>query len=228
VAKGKETFPPIGIYNSLTFKPEMNLLGGIEQVISLIPQWQIRENTDGTIGIGAITDGRFEQPSTYVFERNKTCWSKIAEYDDEQTYSKLCITCKEPANTIYSELPPHKWWVSPKNKTKYIDVPDGTSLNDMQALANELSELIAISGKTETFAGIFTPQLIIGDIIELIETDGKHSVIGTVTSVRHTIGKGGFYTEFTVDSGGRKGKPLLKDFVGQISSNKKTDGVVIS
>ena len=212
----------------LTFKPELNLLNGIEQVISLIPQWQIRENTDGTIGIGAIIDGRFEQPSTYIFERDKTCWSYNAEYDDEQTFSKLCISCKEPANTIYVQLPPHKWWVSPKNKTMYIDVPDGTSLSDMQALANEISELIAISGKTETFAGIFTPQLIIGDIIELTETDGKHSIIGTVTSVRHTIGKGGFYTEFTVDSGGRKGKPLLKDFVGQISGNKKTDGVVIS
>ncbi len=154
--------------------------------------------------------------------------SKAFSYDDEQTYSKICITCKEPANTVYFDLPPHKWWVSPKNKTMYIDVPDGTSLVDMNTLANELSELIAISGKTETFAGIFTPQLIIGDIIELVETDGKRSIIGTVTSVRHTIGRGGFYTEFTVDSGGRKGKPLLKDFVGQISGNKKVDGVVIS
>ena len=37
-----------------------------------------------------------------------------------------------------------------------------------------------------------------------------------------------FYTEFSVNSGGRKGKQFLKDFVGQISNQKKIDGVVIS
>lgn len=212
----------------LTFEPQGAILDGIQNVIQLLPQWQISENTDGTIGIGQITDGRFELPSTYIFERDKTCWSYDVEYDDEQTASKICLVCKEPANTIYRQLPPHKWWVSPSNKTLYINVPDGTSLADMNAYADELTQAVAISGRIESFAGIFTPHMLIGDAVELVESDGKRAVIGTVTSVKHTIGRSGFYTEFSVDSGGRKGKPFLKDFVGQISGNQKIDGVVIS
>ena len=90
------------------------------------------------------------------------------------------------------------------------------------------AKLIAISGRIESFVGIFTPQLIIGDEIELVETNGKHSKTGTVTSVRHKFGKGGFITEFTVDSSGRKGKALLKDYVSQIGGKSTQSNVVIS
>ncbi len=212
----------------LTFEPQVAILDGIQNVIQLLPGWQISENTDGTVGIGPVTDGRFEQPSTYIFERDKSCWSYDIEYDDEQTVSKLCITCKEPANTVFRQLPPHKWWVSPPNKTMYITVPDGTSLADMNAYADELTESVAVSGRIESFVGIFTPHMLIGDVVELVEPDGKRSMIGTVTSVKHNLGRSGFYTEFSVDSGGRKGKPFLKDLMGQISGSRKTDGVVIS
>ncbi len=212
----------------LTFEPQVALLDGIQNVIQLLPGWQISENTDGTVGVGPISDGRFEQQSTYIFERDKTCWSYDIQYDDEQTVSKICITCKEPANTVFRQLPPHKWWVSPPNKTLYITVPDGTSLADMNAYADELAESVAISGRIESFVGIFTPHMLIGDAVELVDPDERHSMIGTVTSVKHSLGRNGFYTEFTVDSSGRKGKPFLKDFVSQISGTKKISGVVIS
>lgn len=212
----------------LTFESQTALLDGVQNVIQLLPGWQISENTDGTVGIGPVSDGRFEQPSTYIFERDKTCWSYDVEYDDEQTVCKICIACKEPANTVFRQLPPHKWWVSPPNKTLYITVPDGTSLADMNAYADELTDSVAVSGRIESFAGIFTPHMLIGDAVELLEPNGSHSMIGTVTSVKHNIGRNGFYTEFTVDSGGRKGKPFLKDFVSQISGRTKTSGVVIS
>jgi len=212
----------------LTFEPQIAILDGIQNVIQLLPGWQISENTDGTVGIGPVTDGRFEQPSTYIFERDKTCWSYNVEYDDEKTVSKICITCKEPVNTVYRQLPPHKWWVSPSNKTMYITVPDGTLLADMNTYADELIQAVAISGRIESFVGIFTPHMLIGDAVELVEPDARHGLIGTVTSVKHNLGRSGFYTEFSVDSGGRKGKPFLKDLMGQISGNRKTDGVVIT
>nr|MDD4690236.1 hypothetical protein [Eubacteriales bacterium] len=103
-----------------------------------------------------------------------------------------------------------------------------TSSEQLTAYAEELANLIAISGRVESFAGIFTPQLIIGDEIELVETNGKQSKIGTVTSVRHKFGRGGFITEFIVDSSGRKGKALLKDYVSQIGGKGTQSKVVIS
>lgn len=212
----------------LTFEPDTNLQAGIEQVVSLLSAWQLRENTDGTVGIAPVTDSRFEQPSVYVFERDKTCFSYDVEYSDENTCAKLCVSCKEPDATVYITLPPHRWWVSPQNKTMYVAVPDGTGSAELTAYADELAKLIAISGRIESFAGIFTPQLIIGDEIELIETNGRHSKTGTVTSVRHRFGKGGFITEFVVDSSGRKGKALLKDYVSQIGGKSTQSNVVIS
>lgn len=212
----------------LTFAPDTNLQSGIEEVISLIPGWQLRENTDGTVGLAHISDSRFEQPSIYSFERDKTCFSYDVEYSDESTYAKLCIYCKSPAATVYVTLPPHAWWVSPMHKTMYVKVPDGTGSAELALYADELAKLISISGRVESFVGIFTPQLIIGDEIELIESTGKRSQIGTVTSVRHKFGKGGFLTEFVVDSSGRKGKALLKDYVSQIGGSSTISNVVIS
>jgi hypothetical protein len=180
------------------------------------------------VGIAPISDVRFEQPSLYVFERDKSCFSYDVEYTDESTYNKLCIICKDPEQTIFVTLPPHKWWLSPQNKTMYVTVPDGTDSEELTAYADELAKLIAISGRIESFVGIFTPQLIIGDEIELVETNTKRSKIGTVTSVRHKFGKSGFITEFTVDSSGRKGKALLKDYVSQIGGKSTQSKVVIS
>ena len=86
-------------------------------------------------------------------------------------------------------------------------------------LSNNLADSVAISGRTETFAGRFTPQMVIGDAIEMT-ADETTETIGVVTSIRHTLGRKGFYTEFTVDSGGRRGKPTLKDYVSLISGSK--------
>ncbi|HBL84678.1 MAG: hypothetical protein A2Y17_11130 [Clostridiales bacterium GWF2_38_85] len=211
----------------LTFEPETTYLSGVEDVVALLPGWKVSENSDGTIGIGAVTDTRFEQPGTFQFERNKNCWSYTTEYSDEQTYSRICVSCKNPSNTLYVDLPPHKLWVSPSHKTIYITAPDGTSAAELTEYANNLADSIAISGRTETFAGKFTPQMIIGDSIEMT-ADGETETIGIVTSIRHTLGRKGFYTEFTVDSSGRKGKPMLKDYVSQISGSKASSKVVIS
>lgn len=213
----------------LEFSPDSDLQSGIEQVISLLPgNWQLRENTDGTVGIAPVSDSRFEQPSIYLFERDKTCFSYNVEYSDEATYSKLCVLCKKPEQKLYVKLPPHKWWVSPINKTLYVTVPDGTSGMELETYAAELADMISISGRIESFIGVFTPQLMIGDEIELAELETQSTKIGTVTDIKHQFGRKGFTTSFTVDSSGSRGKPLLKDYVSQIGGKASNKDVVIS
>ena len=84
----------------------------------------------------------------------------------------------------------------------------------------------SISGRQESFVGIFTPQLTIGDEVQLI-TGTKTEIIGTVVDVSHSFGRDGFYTAFTVDSGGRKGKARLSDLIGKASEKPNLDGVTI-
>jgi hypothetical protein len=93
-------------------------------------------------------------------------------------------------------------------------------------MAEELAQAIAISGRQESFVGIFTPQLTIGDEVR-IESGAKTETLGTVTDVAHNFGRGGFYTAFTVDSGGRKGKARLSDLIGQASEKPNLNGVTI-
>jgi len=104
-------------------------------------------------------------------------------------------------------------------------VPDGTTAAEMESYAAELAERIALSGRVETFAGRFTPQMVIGDAVAMVDGDISE-YLGTVTNVKHTMGSNGFYTEFTVDSGGRKGKPMLKDYVAQLSGSKTSKSII--
>ena len=177
------------------------------------------------VGIGHFTDARFDQPTTYQFERDKNCWSYSSEYSDENTYARVCILCKEPENGLYIDLDPHRLWPIPEHRTLYITVPDGTTTAEMESYAAELAERIALSGRVETFAGRFTPQMVIGDAVAMVDGDISE-YLGTVTNVKHTMGSNGFYTEFTVDSGGRKGKPMLKDYVAQLSGSKTSKSII--
>lgn len=209
----------------ISFESQNSLLSGIEDVIGILPGYKIEETYDGTIGIGPYSDTRFEQPSTYYFERDKNCFNYSTEYCDEQTYARICVSCDDPPNTIYTDVPPHKLWPMPAHRTLFVKTPNGATLNELQAYADDLSESVGMTGRTETFAGRFTPQMVIGDEVQMT-ANGETNSIGIVTSVRHNFGTKGFFTEFTIDSGGRKGKPLLKDYVSQITGNKKSKAVI--
>lgn len=65
----------------------------------------------------------------------------------------------------------------------------------------------------------------IGDSVRM-KTQEQNKIIGVVTSIKHTLGRKGFYTEFTIDSGGRRSKPKLKDYLSNISNKKKSAYIV--
>lgn len=210
----------------LRFEPDVSILDGIKRVISLLDGWKVDETANGVIGVAAVTDARFDQPAVYTFERDKTCWSYSVEYDDSEAVSKVCVTCADPESTVYATVSRNKWWVQPSHRTTYVTAADGATLTEITAMAEELAQAIAISGRQESFVGIFTPQLTIGDEVRIV-SGVKTETIGTVTDVTHNFGRGGFYTAFTVDSGGRKGKARLSDLIGKASEKPNLNGVTI-
>jgi 3-hydroxymyristoyl/3-hydroxydecanoyl-(acyl carrier protein) dehydratase len=210
----------------LRFEPDVTILDGIKQILSLLDGWKVDETAAGVIGVAKVTDARFDQPAVYTFERDKTCWSYSVEYDDSEAVSRVCVTCAEPKNTVYADVPRSKWWIQPSHRTAYVTAADGATLAEITAMAEELAQAIAISGRQESFVGIFTPQLTIGDEVRLI-TGSKYETVGTVVDVTHSFGRGGFYTAFTVDSGGRKGKSRLSDLIGKVSEKPNLNGVTI-
>lgn len=210
----------------LRFEPDVTILDGIKRVISLLDGWKVDETANGVIGVAAATDARFDQPAVYTFERDKTCWSYSVEYDDSEAVSRVCVACADPKNTVYVTVPRSKWWVQPSHRTTYVTAADGATLAEITAMAEELAQTIAISGRQESFVGNFTPQLTIGDEVRIV-SGAKTETIGTVTDVTHNFGRSGFYTAFTVDSGGRKGKARLSDLIGKASEKSNLNGVTI-
>lgn len=210
----------------LRFEPDVTILDGINRVLSLLDGWKVDETANGVVGVAAATDARFDQPAVYIFERDKTCWSYSVEYDDSEAVSKVCVTCAEPENMVYATVPRNKWWVQPSHRTTYVTAADGATLAQITAMAEELAQTISISGRQESFIGILTPQLTIGDEVRIVSS-AMVETLGTVTDVNHSFGKGGFYTAFTVDSGGRKGKARLSDLIGKASEKPNLNGVTI-
>lgn len=207
-----------GVEQSLEFERDTTLLEGLKYAISLLPNWTIRETAEGVVGIAPATDSRFDPPEVYAYHRDRTCWGYSIEYDDKDAASRVCVysngkTEEDPEQIAYENVGYNRWWSQPEHRTLYVQTVDGASHEQVTALAHLLAESIAASGRQETFAGIFTPQLTTGDEVHVADEKGGSEVIGTVTDVTHNFGKGGFYTQFTVDSGGRRGRTRLKELI---------------
>lgn len=214
---------------NMKFDKDTYILDGLNAIIELMHayDWQIAETGTGVVGIGPSTDTRFDVPGYYSFVRNETCWSCDVSEDDQDVYSKVCITVEGDdtvaEKTFYTVLKPHQYYQIPSHKTLFATVPRGTSDARVASYAAQISSTMEKSGRVETFAGIFTPQLTKGDTVMVIDDPGVESIVGTVTEVEHHFGKSGYYTEFTVDGGGRIGKPMLSTFIDQISKSQKAD-----
>ena len=122
---------------------------------------------------------------------------------------------------VYRDVVFQSGWNLPRNKTFYFSVPDGTTQSEAEAIADELAEKMANIGLIESFAGPIRPQLQPSDETFITEPGKIARTIGVVTQVGHAFGKSGFYTDFTVDSGGVLRKPMIKDFIEQISKKKE-------
>lgn len=208
----------------LSFDPDTTIEEGIEYAISLAPGWKLAETLDGRIGVANKSDPRFDQPSVFTFVRDHSCFSYDIEFDDSDAASRVCVTSQsenrdDPDISAYAEVSFNKWWVQPAHRTKHIKTVSGATQDEVRRLAEEVAASMAISGRIESFVGLFSPQLIIGDEVHMIDEYGSEETIGAVTDIKHSFGKGGFYTAFTVDSGGRKGRTTLKNLIDTVASS---------
>ena len=200
----------------LEFDPDTTVLEGLKYAITTLAGWKIAQNPDGRVGVAEKTDGRFEQPGVFNFRRDHTCWSYSVEYDDSNGAARVCVysnPAEEGAQVMraYATVGPNRFWAQPEHRTLYVQTVDGAALSQIQDTADGLAQALAISGRTETFAGIFTPELVLGDEVRITEEGGE--TVGSVTDFTHSFGRSGFTTAFTADSGGRRGKQRLKDMI---------------
>lgn len=205
--------------NSFEFKSKSTYLKAMEEVFKSTINWKMEELMEGTIIIGSPSYSMFNEASTYTFERDKDIFSRKIVRDDNSSYSRVCVHDKDMTVAVYKDVEAYSGWNINAKKTLYAEVPLGTTLASATLYADELASQVSLSGKIESFTGPFKPWIMPGDGAEIIDSDGSY-MLGLITDVEHKFGKGGYFTNFTVDSGGQVGKGRISDYINQL---KETD-----
>jgi hypothetical protein len=210
-----------GISAGYQFDVSMSYLEGIMEILKALDGWQIKELVDGTVVIGSPNYAGFIRNSRYTFYKDKDIFTRSIVRDDQGAYRRVCVHNQDFSIKIYRDVATYSGWNLQANKTLYVNIPEGTSLADAENYANQIANSLQYVGKIESFTGPFRPQLILGDEAVIVSDKGT-SNLGLITEITHRFGKDGFYTDFTVDSGGRLGKGRLSDYIGRITKDKSS------
>lgn len=210
-----------GISAGYQFDVSMSCLEGIMEILKALDGWQIKELVDGTVVIGSPNYAGFIRNSRYTFYKDKDIFTRSIVRDDQGAYRRVCVHNQDFSIKIYRDVATYSGWNLQANKTLYVNIPEGTSLADAENYANQIANSLQYVGKIESFTGPFRPQLILGDEAVIVSDKGT-SNLGLITEITHRFGKDGFYTDFTVDSGGRLGKGRLSDYIGRITKDKSS------
>lgn len=207
----------------MTFPVDMDRLTALNELIRSSLNWVVRETLDGQIVVGSEVSYQpiIDMVGKYEFDRSDLI-SRRVERDDADVYSTVCYQSKDTTTgtTIrkYVAVAHALEWSIAPHKTLYITAPDDTPEAELEELAENLASRMGQVGIMETFEGPFRPHLVPGDEAEI--TGNETKLLGVITTVKHRFGDDGFFTEFTVDSGGVKGKPQLKDLINKVNETR--------
>lgn len=207
----------------IKFPRNMSFLEGLNEMIDNSLNWKVVEDQDGKIIAGSTeTYSPIQRNSRYEFNRGSDVWSRDIVRDDADVYSRICgkfdLTTEGVTETqyIYVSVINEADWDVAAQKTRYIDFPKESDTLEVTEILEDIADRLAKAGIQETFVGPIRPHLLPGDEAKITSESGS-KIIGLVTSVRHTLGRNGFFTEFTVDSSGRKGKPKINDYIQEVA-----------
>ena len=194
-----------------TFDPSDALLDGIKEMLSAYmttsSEWKILELPDGTVCVGyEYWLANLLPNSYYSFDEGKDVFKRKTSKLSDSSYMAIRATGKDSDD---NDLTPvtvavnnFQYWALGSHRTKHLTAPDGLTQADLQAWAEAQATKYQYIGIGEDFTGPFRPQLIVGDVAEVVE-DEEGTSLGLITEVRQVFSKrDGFKTEFSVDSGG--------------------------
>lgn len=202
---------PLTTTNKFEFKPSDTLLKGVETVLdfytTIDKKMEIVELTDGTICIG-YEDwvSEYLPRNYYSFDDGREVFKRNTTRASDGSYSKIRATGKDAdgneLQAVTVDVENFRFWSLGRHRTKHISAPDGLTQNGLQQWAEAQAKVLQYIGVAEEFVGPFRPQLVVGDIAEVVRGDTGTS-LGVVTQVKQVFDRqNGFMTEFSVDSGG--------------------------
>lgn len=190
------------------FESNKNYLAGLTEATTLMG-WYFDDMPDGTIvvGSGGFIKDNVARTGIYTFNIGSDCISRSVSRQTDGVYSRVCVRRKgDTPLLVFGNIPYFEGWYIGPHKTFYQDVPDTTDQATMERLRDELIEGMQYSGITEVFDGLFRPWLQTGDVAKVVNGI-ETRIAGIMSDIEHKWGAKGFFTSFTVTSGGTISDP---------------------
>lgn len=189
------------------FAPEDTLYKGLQKLFEFYPGWAMIELPDGRICIGYPDFlAQYQANGVYSFAAETDISRRRSKLSADAVYAKVRVTGKDadgveltPVEVTTSIL---SGWDVGAQKTRHVKAADGLTQYDLQSYAEQLATDMQNIGVNDTFDGPMRPWLLPGDIASISSAGGAAVNLGLITSVTHTFGVTGFFTSFSVDSGG--------------------------
>jgi len=200
-----ETTATEGTFN---FNASDKYLDGITAALA-IADWYMDDKPNGTIVIGGAEFVRTNVASTgiYSFNRGSEVFSRSVTRKIDGTYSRVCVRRNgSTPRSVFADVPYYDGWYLAGHRTFYQDVPDDCSNANMDRIATQLVDGMQYSGIVEKFDSPFRPWLQIGDVAYVTGGDSPR-LAGIITEIQHSFGESGYFTSFTVTSGGTISNP---------------------
>ncbi len=187
---------------NLKFNPDTTILDGLNESLSTIG-WRLIDLPAGEIIVGDESFiGHYTPNGRYTFDGGKEAFKRITSKAADGAFTRVCVKNSEGL-FVYQTVPYWDYWSLGKRKTKYYDAPEGYSEYDMEIMAKRLVSELQYVGIGESFSSPIRPQLQVGDIVEIYYYgDTEATSLGIITQVTHQFGGSGFFTDFSLDSGG--------------------------
>ena len=193
--------------NDWMFQPSDTFYKGLQTIFEVFVGWAMVETPSGKVVVGyPAWIQQYLANSVYQFHAGTDVIKRRTKKNADAAYSHVYVTGKDAngdeLTPAYLEVETFDHWALGDNKTKHVKAADGMTQEELDAYAAQLAADLARIGVGESFTGPPRPWLLVGDIAS-ITADGETSTdLGLITSITHRFGDSGYFTDFSVDSGG--------------------------
>lgn len=193
--------------NDWIFEPGMTFYDGLQKIFEIFVGWDMVETPAGKVVVGyPYWRQQHLANSVYQFRAGTELIKRKTKKNADAAYSNVRVTGKDAngaeLDPVY--LPVETWthWALGANKTKHVKAADGMTQQELEDYAAQLAADLARIGVGESFTGPARPWLLVGDVASIITAGDESTDLGLITSITHRFGDSGYFTDFTVDSGG--------------------------
>ncbi|MCR5475515.1 MAG: hypothetical protein K6F28_09990 [Lachnospiraceae bacterium] len=171
-------------------------------------KWDFEELPNGKIIVGYDEfRSTYSPKSNYVFNGINDVFAKTVDRSIDGVYTKVRCTGTTPKGKEISytyDVKNFRFWDAGENRIYHAPHVDGVSKTELKAYAKALAKQLKYIGRIITYRMNLKPQLVIGDValVTYGQEPGETDKLGSITEIVHTLGADGYFTDFTITSGG--------------------------